>query len=106
VTLGAAGRPATRPELAAAVLQWRVMSRLNLTLDPDTSAQLERHAKAHGTRRAAIAREILREGLARREELERRKRLASDYAAGRADARELLANFESAQLELLGDEDA
>ena len=51
-----------------------------------------------------MATEILREGLARREAAERRKRLAADYAAGRADARALLKDLESSQLDLLDDE--
>ncbi len=80
------------------------MSRLNLTLDDDTERTLVRHARRAGARRATLAREILREGLARREALERAKKLAEDYARGRPDARELLGDLESAQSELLGDE--
>jgi hypothetical protein len=80
------------------------MARLNLTLDPDTSSRLDRHARRAGTRRASLARELLREALARREALERRRQLAADYTAGRADARKVLADFEAAQLDLL-DED-
>jgi len=48
----------------------------------------------------------LSEGLARREATTRRKKLAADYRAGRADARALLDDLESPQLELLDDEGA
>ena len=82
------------------------MARLNLTLDADTFRQLDRHTKRVGKPRAKVATEILREGLARREAAERRKRLAADYAAGRPDARDLLKDLESPQLDLLDDEDA
>jgi metal-responsive CopG/Arc/MetJ family transcriptional regulator len=81
------------------------MARLNLTLDEDTFRRLDRHTRSQGKPRAKVATEILREGLGRREALEQRKRLARDYAAGRADARELLADLESPQIELAGDED-
>jgi hypothetical protein len=77
------------------------MSRLNLTLDDVTFRRLGEHAKKGGGRRTALARQLVREGLDRRDALDRRKRLAADYAAGRADARELLKDFETAQLEML-----
>ena len=80
------------------------MARLNLTLDADTFEKLDRHSGRVGRPRARVATEILREGLARREAAERRKRLAADYAAGRADARALLKDLESSQLDLLDDE--
>ena len=82
------------------------MARLNLTLDDDTFRQLDRHTKRSGKPRAALARELLREGLAQREAAERRKQLAADYAAGRSDARTLLRDLEAGQLELMDDEDA
>jgi hypothetical protein len=82
------------------------VGRVNLTLDPDTENRLERHARASKTHRAALAREILREGLLRREERERRRKLARDYAAGRNDARLLLKEIESAQFDLLDDDDS
>lgn len=82
------------------------MARLNLTLDEDTFRTLERHTRRSGKRLAALAKEILREGLAQREAAERRRRLAADYAAGRGDARALLKDLESAQLELVDDEGA
>ena len=81
------------------------MERLNLTLDNDTSARLARHAKRAGAPRATYARGILREALEAREALERRKKLAVDYVAGRADARKLLKDFESAQLEWFDEKD-
>jgi len=82
------------------------MGRLNLTLDADTENLLERHAKRERKRRASLARELLREAIARREALERQRKLAADYAAGRADAGALLEDYEPAQLDLLGDEDS
>ncbi|MBI3205159.1 MAG: hypothetical protein IT377_05200 [Polyangiaceae bacterium] len=80
------------------------MSRLNLTLDVDTSAALARHAKKARQPQATLARELIREALDSRERAETRRRLARDYAAGRADARLLLADLESAQLELMADD--
>jgi hypothetical protein len=80
------------------------MARLNLTLGADTYRRLERHARTHRTGRATLARTLLEEGLERRERAERERRLARDYAAGRADARRLLAELEAGQLELMRDE--
>ena len=82
------------------------MARVNLTLDEETFRQLDRHTKRVRKPRAKVAREILSEGLARLDAAERRKRLAADYAAGRADARALLRDLESPQLEILDDEEA
>lgn len=56
-------------------------------------------------RRAAVAREILDESIARCEAREKKKRLAADYAAGREDAHRLLDEMEAGQLDLLSDED-
>jgi len=81
------------------------MSRLNLTLDDVTFERLGKHAKAEGARRAALARRLLQEALDRREALARKQKLAAAYAAGRADAREVLRDMEAAQLDLLGDEE-
>jgi len=82
------------------------MPRLNLTLDPDTAARLERHARSTGHRRATLAREILRDGPLRREEIDRRSKLALDYAAGRSAARALLKEIQSAQFDVLTGKDA
>jgi metal-responsive CopG/Arc/MetJ family transcriptional regulator len=82
------------------------MARLNLTLDEDTFRWLDRHTKRSGKPRAALARELLREGLARRETAERRRQLAADYVVGRRDARALLRELEAGQLELMDDEGA
>lgn len=79
------------------------MDRLNLTLDDDTSGALARYARDQGKPRAALARELIREALARREAVAHRLKLARDYQAGRADARELLADLERGQLDLLVD---
>jgi metal-responsive CopG/Arc/MetJ family transcriptional regulator len=82
------------------------MARLNLTLDEDTFRRLDRHTKRTGRPRAALARELLREGLAQREAAERRRQLAADYAAGRSDARAVLTDLEAGQLALMDDEGA
>jgi hypothetical protein len=76
------------------------MSRLNLTLDDATARCLDRHARLLQTPKATLALPLLREALARREATERTRKLAADYAAGRADARTLLVDFEAAQLGL------
>jgi hypothetical protein len=72
------------------------MSRLNLTLPADTLAALKRHAR--GQRVARVARALIEDGLARAQALERKRALARDYAAGRADAVALLEDFERAAL--------
>ena len=82
-----------------------VMPRLNLTLDDDTFARLDRHAKRQGARRAGLARRILCEALDSREALERRKTLAAAYTAGRRDARQLLGQLKVPQLEWFDEED-
>ena len=82
------------------------MARLNLTLDEDTFRRIDRHTKRTGRPRAALARELRREGRAQREAAERRKQLANDYAAGRPDARALLRDLEAGQLTLIDDEGA
>jgi metal-responsive CopG/Arc/MetJ family transcriptional regulator len=82
------------------------MARVNLTLDEETFAEIERYTKLLGKPRATLARELLREALSSRRAAERRKQLAADYAAGRADAQALLRDLESAQLELMDDEEA
>jgi metal-responsive CopG/Arc/MetJ family transcriptional regulator len=82
------------------------MPRINLTLDSDTFRNIDRHARRAGKPRARLVKDILTEGLARRDALERRRRLAADYAKGRDDAREVLKDLERWQLELVDDEDA
>lgn len=82
------------------------MPRLNLTLNADTLRQLERHGRRLGKPLARVAREVLAEGLARRDAAERRRQLARDYAAGRTDEGSLLRELEGGQLELPDDEDA
>ena len=81
------------------------MSRLNLTLDPDTDARLEMHARKDGKRVAALARELIRESLDRRERAARKRKLAADYAADRPDAALLLREMEAAQYGYGGEED-
>lgn len=80
------------------------MSRLNLTLDDDTLSWLERHASREKLAVATFARRLLCEAVEHRDLLARRRKLAADYAAGRADAREVLADLERAQLEGLLDD--
>jgi len=79
------------------------MNRLNLTLDDATASALERHSRRGKMPRAAVARELIREAIQRREMRERLQQLANDYAKGRADAADLLEDMEIAQLELLED---
>ncbi len=80
------------------------MSRLNLTLDPDTLAWLERHAARERLAVAALARRLLQEAVDQHETLARRRKLAADYAAGRDDVREVLSELERPQLEGLLDD--
>jgi hypothetical protein len=68
------------------------------------SKALVRHA--HGRPAASVARELIEEGLARKAKAARLQKLAHDYAAGREDALELLADFEPLAEEVLGDEHA
>jgi hypothetical protein len=90
-------------EVLASGLGSRVMNRLKLTLDDDTASALERHSRGGKMPRAALARELIREAIQRRETRERLQQLANDYAKGRADAADLLEDMEVAQLELLED---
>ncbi len=83
----------------------RVMARVNLTLERDAYEKLTRYAKRSGAPTAALARLLVLESLDRREADERKRRLAADYVAGRADARELLKDLENGQLESLGHEE-
>lgn len=82
------------------------MRRLNVMLDQETYEALARQAKKVRKPCARVAKEILSEGLARRDAAARRKQLVADYRAGRADARAVLNDFESLQSELLDDEGA
>jgi len=81
------------------------MARLNLTLDEDTLAAVTRDALKEGVGLATHARRLLRDAVVQRERIERRKRWADAYVAGRADARRLLEDWEPGSLELLGDEE-
>jgi predicted transcriptional regulator len=82
------------------------MTKLSVILDQKTYEALEKQAKQTRKPCVRVAKEILSEGLARRDAVARRKKLAADYRAGRADARALLNDLESVQLELLDDEGA
>jgi len=82
------------------------MARLNLTLDDDTYGSLKRHASRLSRAPAGLARELVQEGLERREAAERRRALVQDYLAGRDDARALLDDFELPQIDLLDDDEA
>ena len=81
------------------------MARVNLTLDKESSERLLRHAKRLGCPQATVAGQLVREGLGRLDSRERLQRLAKDYAAGRADAREAMAELQSGQLEAMGEEE-
>jgi len=81
------------------------MNRLNLVLDDDTAQRLSRHAKKHGEPLAKAAKRLIQKGISDEERVERERKLAADYAAGRAEARDLLADLEGAQGELLEDEE-
>ncbi len=80
------------------------MSRLTLALDPDTLAWLERHASAAEVDVASLARQLVKEAVEHRDRTERRRKLASDYAAGRGDAQDILRDLEIAQLDGLLDD--
>jgi hypothetical protein len=82
------------------------MGRINMTLDEVSCGRLKRYAKRLGRSQATVAGDLVREGLERRAAEERRRSLATDYAADRADAQEVLVVMEPGQLEILGDEDA
>ena len=82
------------------------MARLNLTLDESTFRDLRRHATRLSRPAAGLARELVQEGIRRRELAERRRKLAQDYTAGRRYARALLDDLEAAQLYLLHDDEA
>jgi hypothetical protein len=76
------------------------MARLNMTLDQDTQSTLLRYAKRLKVPVATFARTLLREGLAHREALERKRKLAKDYAEGREDATSLLLELSELQSEV------
>lgn len=78
------------------------MSRLNLTLPETTMKALTRYAQGRPT--AQVARELLEEALAREAKAQALRKLARDYAAGRQDALELLADFEPLAAEVLSEE--
>lgn len=78
------------------------MSRLNLTLPEVTMKALNRYAK--GRPAASAARELIEEGLARLARAHKLRQLAHDYAAGRDDARELLADYEPLARKVVGHE--
>jgi hypothetical protein len=77
------------------------MARLNLTLDEETYRRLEKHARKARSKRATFAKTLIGEALERREAIQRRRKLASDYDADRANRIELLRDLEAGQLELL-----
>ena len=81
------------------------MSRLNLTLDKETVDWIRRHASASKLRQATMARQLLVEAVTHREQVEQRKKLATDYAAGRIDAAEVLRELELRQLDAWADDD-
>lgn len=72
-----------------------------MTLMNDTLLKLTARAKRARKPVATLAREVLEKALAGMEADERRAKLAADYVASREDDRELMAEMESAQLELM-----
>ena len=76
------------------------MARVNLTLDAETRAKLPKRAKRLRKGQAGVARSLIQEALAREELLERQRKLARDYAAGREDARALRDELQAGQLDL------
>jgi hypothetical protein len=80
------------------------MSRLNLTLSADTFSKLARGARSRRVRVATYTRRLIEDALARTERAAHLKKLAADYAAGRDDAAELLADMEAGQLDLMKDD--
>ena len=64
-----------------------------MTLGQETMAALRKHAG--GRSASGFAAELIKTGLARRAH---RDKLRRDYVAGRRDARELLEDFEVAQM--------
>ena len=80
------------------------MARLNLTLDEETWRRLDEHARRSGERRASLARRLLKEALGRRDLIQRRQRVAQDYAAAGPRDAELLRELEAGQLDLLDDD--
>jgi len=77
---------------------------MNLTLDADTLEWLERHAAAAKVDVASLVRELVKEAVEHRVRIARRRKLASDYAAGREDAKDLLVDLEAPQLDGLLDD--
>jgi len=75
------------------------MARPNLTLDAGTIGVLRREAHKQKTRVATIARQLLSEAVARKEQQERNRRWAQAYRADRADATALLRDLEPGQSE-------
>ena len=106
MTSAAMEPPAGVSKVVTCTCYLRVMARLNLTLDDDTLAALSREARRAGVRVATHARQLLAEAVARHQLLQRRRVWAEAYQADRADAGKLVADFEPATFELLGDEDA
>ena len=80
------------------------MSRLNLTLSPDTLSKLVRGARSRRVRVATYTRRLIEGALARAEKRARLRKLAADYAADRDDVSELLADLEAGQVDLLTDD--
>ena len=80
------------------------MARLNLTLDEETWRRLDECARRSGERRASLARRLLKEALGRRDVLERRKKVARDFAAAGSHDVDLLRALEEGQLDLLDDD--
>lgn len=81
------------------------MARLNMTLDDATFQAVSQDARRRGIPTAKHARDLIREAMSRRAEMERKRRWAEAYQADRADARKLAAEMAPGALEVMGDEE-
>lgn len=82
------------------------MERLNLSLERELVAELNKLAKAEKVGVAGVARRLLHEAIAYRKRLDLQRTMAAAYAAGAIDPEELetLRGLQGGQDELLEDE--
>ena len=82
------------------------MERLNLSLERELVAELNKLAKAEKVGVAGVARRLLHEAIAYRKRLDLQRTMAAAYAAGATDPEELetLRGMQGGQDELLEDE--
>lgn len=80
------------------------MARLNLTLDDDTFATLERDARRERSQLSTFARRLLKEALEQRERERRWREWEDAYRRGASEDRRLVRDMEAGQLDGIGDE--